>query len=103
MPAWVLPAFLFFVWCWWAVAATVRQAALDARRGLPEGRRGGMSILPVIPLLPLWMWGIAWTFDRIARPWGTILVGVLHLVFAIGLFVSLVRDWLFLRSIDGST
>ncbi len=93
MPAWVLLSFILLVWCLWAVAAAAERAAEEARRGIPVGQRGGVSILPVIPLFPLSLWGAAWVIDRVAHPWGTIAVGVSHVVFALYLTVSLVRDW----------
>ena len=73
----------------------------EAYGGIPEGQRGGVSILPGIPVFPLAFWGIAWMIDRAARPWGTIVIGVAHVVFAMWLIISIARDWRFLRSTDG--
>jgi len=103
MPSWLLGLFFFFVWSLWAVAAVAQRAAEDARRGIPEGQRGGVSFLPVIPVFPAVLWGIAWLIDWAASPWGTVVVGVAHSVFAVCLAVSLVRDYLYLRSLERTT
>ena len=99
MPSWLLASLIFVVWCLWTVAVAQR-AAEDVRRGTPEGQRGGVSILPVIPAFPVVLWGIAWLIDRAIDPWGTWAVGVAHGVFAACLTVSLVRDWQCVRSLD---
>jgi hypothetical protein len=99
MPAWALPVFVFLVWCLWAMAAAAQRGAADARRGIPAEQWGGVSIFPAIPVFPLAFWGIAWLIDHAASPWGTILVGGPHVVFAVCLAVSLVRDVRYLRSL----
>ena len=58
-----------------------------------------MSVIPVIPLCPLVFWGIATLIDLGIDPWGTILVGALHVVFAIVLVISIWRDRLLIRSL----
>lgn len=100
MPPWVLPLFVFIVWCLWALAAAAQCAAEDARRGIPDGQRAGTSLAPAIPVFPLALWGAAWLIDYAASPWGTRLVGGAHAVFAVCLVVSLVRDLRCLRSHD---
>jgi hypothetical protein len=100
VPSWLLALFILVVWCLWAVAVAAQRAVEDARRGIPEGRRGGVSIFPVIPVFPVVLWGIGWLIDRAVSPWGTWAVGVAHGVFAACLAVSLSRDWPCLRSLD---
>jgi len=97
MPWWLLLALIFFVWCLWAVAATAQVAVENARRPLPDGQRSGMSPAPVIPIFPLVLWGVAILIDLVVDPWGTIIFGSLHAVFAAILVVSIVRDWRRLR------
>ena len=99
MPSWLLASLIFVVWCLWTVAVAQR-AAEDVRRGTPEGQRGGVSILPVIPAFPVVLWGIAWLFDRGIDPSGTWAVAGAHGVFAACLVVSLVRGCGYLRSLD---
>lgn len=100
--SWLLALFILVVWCLWVVAAAAQRAAEDARRGIPEGQRGGVSILPVIPVFPVVLWVIAWLIDRAFSPWGTWAIGVAHGVFAAYMAVSLVRDWRCLRTLDGA-
>ena len=71
MPSWLLAWFILLVWCLWAVATAAQHAADAARRGIPKGQRGGVSLLPVIPVYPVLAWGIAFLIDRVANPWGT--------------------------------
>ena len=92
MAWWLLLVFVFFVWCLWAVAATTRVAVENARRPVPNGRPRGMSPAPVIPVFPLVLWGAAKLTDHYIDPWGTIIIGSLHAVYAVILVVSIVRD-----------
>jgi hypothetical protein len=85
-----------------SVVPVAQRAAEDVRRGTPEGQRGGVSILPDIPVFPVVLWGIAWLIDRAIDPWGTWAVAGAHGVFAACLVVSLVRDWRYLRSLAGA-
>jgi len=101
MLPWIFPLFILAVWLLWFDACVIGGAADAARRGIPEGERGGSSILPGIPVFPLTFWGIAWVIDRAASPWGTLVVGAAHVVFAGVLLVTIVRDVRDLRSIDG--
>ena len=101
MPPWLLPLFLILVWGLWVMGCASQRAVEDARRGVPEEQRGGVSIFPGIPVFPLAFWGIAWIIDRAASPWGTVVTGAAHAVFAIWLLISIARDWRHLRSIDG--
>jgi hypothetical protein len=98
MPWWLLLVFIFFVWCLWAVAAAAQVAVENVRQPLPDGQRRGMSPAPVIPVFPLVLWGAAILIDLVVDPWGTIIVGSLHAVYAVILVVSIVRDWWRLRS-----
>jgi hypothetical protein len=100
MPLRALPLFIFAVRCLWAMVAATQRAAADARQGIPAAQRGGVSVFPVIPVFPLGLFGCAWLIDRVAGPWGTILVGAAHVVYAGCLIVSIVRDGRYLRSID---
>lgn len=100
MSSWLLALFILVVWCLWAVVAVAEREAEDARRGIPEGQRGGVSLLPVIPVFPIGLWCIAWLIDRVVSPWGTWIVGSAHGVLAVCLTVSLVRALRCLRSLD---
>jgi len=102
MATWFLPVFLFLVWFLWVIACAGETAVSNARRGIPEGRRGGASVFPGIPVFPLVFWGVAWIIDSVVSPWGSIIVGGAHVVFMILLIVSIVRDLRYLRSIDGT-
>ena len=91
-PPWLLPVLLFAVWSLWAFAAIAELRAKEIRRGTPKEQRGGVSILPVIPFFPLCFWGVARLTDIWLSPWGTVVVGVLHLVLAAAMAFTFVRD-----------
>ena len=98
MPWWLLLLFIFFVWCLWAVAAAAQLAVEDARRPLPNGARRNLSVVPVLPVYPLILWGVAVLLNTVWDQCGTILVGCLHALFAMVLVVSIARDWWRLRT-----
>jgi hypothetical protein len=97
LPAWLLPLFLFCVWFLGAFAAIWEKCAQEVRAGTPPEQRGGVSVLPVIPLFPLFFWGISWLVDRFFRPWGCVGVGALHVILALLMLGTLLRDVRFCR------
>lgn len=101
MPWWVLPLVVFAVWLVAAVAAVAHKAVTEARRGIPPDRRGGVSLLPVIPIGPLGCYGVALLADVIARPCGTVVVGGLHVVWGLWSVGAIVRDVRHLRALGG--
>ncbi|HAK52773.1 MAG TPA: hypothetical protein DCM54_12850 [Gammaproteobacteria bacterium] len=103
IPAWALLMLLFVAWILWMYACTTEVALSEARKGIPEGERKGVSIFPVLPIFPLVFWGIALFIDQFARPWGTNLVAGFHLALSLGWLVSTIRDGRELTKIDGAT
>jgi uncharacterized membrane protein YcjF (UPF0283 family) len=99
----MLPVFLFFTWFVEIVACAAEKAVDGARRGLPEGKRGGVSILPGIVIFPLVFWGIALLIDLVVEPWGTWGIGLFHGVFLVLMIASIVRNWFRLRSLEKDT
>ena len=95
---WLLP-FVVLVWLMWAVAATLQVRVWDVVDPLPNGQPRGMSALPVIPLFPLLLWGLAKLIDHGIAPWGTVAIGSLHVLFALALSISIIRDWYRLRQL----
>jgi hypothetical protein len=100
MSWWLLLLMVFVVWLLWGVAAAAARAVSDARGGIPEGQRGGVSIAPVIPIFPLGFWGAALLADWIAGPWGTVVIGWFHALLGVVFTVSIGRDVWRLRSLD---
>ncbi len=100
--SWILLAFLLLVWFLWVFACAAGVAVADARRGIPEEERRGISVLPGFPLFPLMFWGIALIMDRFVGPWGTYLIGGVHLVLAIKWGAAVIRDSRDLAKIDGT-
>jgi hypothetical protein len=98
MPWWLLLLVVSLTWCLWVVAAVEGRAAADAAKRTPSDKRGGVSILPVIPLFPLVLFGVAKVVDIIADPWGTRVIVILHLLLALALLTSVARDVGRLRS-----
>ena len=100
MPWWGLLIEVFDVWLLWGIAATAGHAALATRHGISEGERGGVSLLPVIPMFPLVFWGAALLVDVVVRPWGTAVVGWFHAALGLLFVVSIIRDCWRLRTLD---
>jgi hypothetical protein len=94
--------FLFAVWCLSIAAAATQVRVEDIRQGTPKELRCSVSILPVIPVFPLFFWIAALFFDqilyKISHSLGTKLIGGLHTVFALILLVSIIRDLRFLQT-----
>ena len=78
-------------------------ALLEARKGIPEGERRRVSILPVIPLFPLIFWGIALFIDQFFMPWGTNAMASIHIILSLVWLVSGIRDIRELSKIEGAT
>jgi hypothetical protein len=96
----LLLAVVFGAWGLLFAAAAANRAFEEARAGVPEAKRGGVSIVPAIPFIPLAFWGAAVLIDRFAAPWGTALIGGLHAVLAVVFAASIGRDWWRIRSLD---
>src|SRR5436190_13812147 len=79
-------------WCLTFIAEVCRTFAEQARSGVPENQRRGVSCAPVLPLLPVGFWLAAFTIDRIAEPWGTVLVGSVHAVAVVLLLGGIGRN-----------
>jgi hypothetical protein len=102
MPWWVLLIEVFAVWCLWGIAAAAERSVEEARRGVSEAQRGGVSIAPIIPAFPLVFWGLALLVDLAVGPWGTRVVGGFHAVLGMVFMASIARDLWRLRSLDAS-
>jgi hypothetical protein len=100
MSWWLLLVEVFVVWFLWVFAAVAGKAVADARRGIPEVHRGGVSILPVLPVFPLAFWGAALAVDLVARPWGTLVIAGFHALLGLVFAGSFARDVWRLRSLD---
>jgi hypothetical protein len=102
MSSWPLLLLITTAWLFWAFATAARLAVEDARRQVPEDQRRGVSLLPVIPVLPLVLWGVALLVDLVAEPWGTRVVGFAHVVMAVLAAGSFVRDLWLVRPLNRS-
>lgn len=103
MPSWALLLLLFIAWVLMLVAAGGGKAVDEARRGVPEGKRGGVSCFPTIPLVPLFMWGVALGIDALAEPWGTWIVASFHGLLILITLVSIVRAVYRLRKLKNDS
>ncbi len=89
MASLLLIAFVFFVWLLWGATAILEKAVKNS--GLPVEKRGGVSLFPIIPIFPLFFWGLAALIDRFYSPWGLQVVAGLHALYAIVLLVFIFR------------
>ena len=87
MTWWTLLALVTVTWLLWTVGATIGLWA-DIRRGRrpPDA---SVSLAPILPLFPLFFFGIAAFANWFAWPWGTRLVGGLHVVLSIVFLIAI--------------
>lgn len=85
MTKWTLLVFIFFAWLLCLIPALLEKMIQNAQ--LPLYKRGGVSIVPIIPFAPLLLWGIAMGIDYVISPWGTRIIGGLHVALA---FIAIV-------------
>ena len=100
---WLLLGFLLLVWLLWLAASMSEVALSEAKKGVPEGERRGVSILPGFPLFPIVFWGIALLIDAFADPWGTYMVAGIHVVLGARWGASTVRDTRALARLEDTT
>jgi hypothetical protein len=91
IPAWALLILLFVAWTLWLFACMAEVALAEARKGIPEAERRGVSILPGMPIFPLVFWGIALFIDLFVKPWGTNVVAAIHLALSLVWLISAIR------------
>lgn len=99
---WILLVAIITVWILWVIAAMFQIAIVDTRTPQADGKRRGMSVAPVIPLVPVALWGVAAIVDHFITPWGTIVIGSAHAVFGAALTASIVKDAVILQRIKRS-
>jgi hypothetical protein len=85
------------------LAAAAQLAVEDRQRGLSEGERRGVSIVPIIPVYPLAIWGFALLLDMVADPWGNWIIGSIHVLVSTIALTSIARDTWRLRSLHKPT
>ena len=100
MNALVLLAVVFAAWVAWCAAGIAQVKLEDARRGVPKAERRGSTSLPIIPLLPLAVWGVALLIDLAADPWGTWVVGSIHATWLAVNMGFVARDTRRLRALE---
>jgi len=90
--------------CWslglFAVLPAGKLAIEDVKNDVPKDKRRGVSILPIIPLFPLLLWGITlglnhWISDKII-----LIVILAHLLLILFCIFTLVRDFRNLHQIE---
>lgn len=90
---------VFAVWLLGGIASAAGHAFEAARRGIPEGQRGGATLAPLVPVVPLAFWGAALLADFAVGPWGTVVVGWLHAALGVVFAGTIARNWRRLRTL----
>jgi hypothetical protein len=88
-------ALLLLILVAWVVgiySGLMRQAAAQARRSMTQEPRMGVSLFPVIPLIPFAIWGIALLVDLAVDPWGTAVVAAIHAAWLVLALLAIGRD-----------
>ena len=77
--------FIFFVWIVMAITSVLEHKA--------KQYSGGVSLFPIIPLMPLVAWGLAWGLNLWREGLGFRIVGWLHILLLGVLLISGIK-WL---------
>ena len=85
----LLPIFIFVVWFFWIPVCIWHRAA--------KGDFGGTSVLPGIPIFPLFFWGLAGLLNWFQDGLGLKIVGGLHILLLLFYFVSAVKSLYLIR------
>ncbi len=96
----MLPIVLFVGWIAIHFAAVGERAVEDAKAGVPEDQRGGVTFLPGIPLMPLFFWYIAYGGDSLFYPWGSVSFMAIHIIFLIWAVYHIVKYSFILKQIE---
>lgn len=97
MPTWINLGLVFGAWMLFVVWGLAQHAVENAH--LPKEQRGGVSVLPAFPIMPLAIWGLASIIDMVVEPWGTAVIGVLHGIVSVILIGLIVRECWRLRAL----
>jgi hypothetical protein len=75
---WMLCIVIFACWvCFIALGATA-VSFRNAVEKVPVGQEHGFSAAPIVPVLPMLLFGIAKCVDHFLPPWGTLVIEALH-------------------------
>lgn len=99
MSPWLLLLMLTVVWAINLCGAVMSAHVDDTRNPVPDGSKRGVSVFPAVLMLFV-AWAIALVSDCFAKPWGSYVVGGIHVIFGLVMVPLLVRDLRFLRSGD---
>ena len=69
MAWWVLLIVVWIVWLLWCVGAINGKVLFNARNRVPLDKQGGVSLLPVVPMLPMGFWAFAVCADVVTVHW----------------------------------
>lgn len=92
MSPWTLLLLIFVAWVVYFYSALAQRAVEHARSGRPREQQRGVSLLPVIPLAPLAVWGITLLLDLAVDRWGTVVVAVIHMALLVFALLAIGRD-----------
>jgi hypothetical protein len=87
MSWWALLTLIMGTWLLWAVGLLIgNRLAIRAGRRPPNA---GVSLAPIIPVFPLFFFGLAVLINWFASPWGTWLVGGFHAMLSVIFLVAI--------------
>ncbi len=96
MTWWLLLIVLMVIWLAWGAAGLLELKAQKL-----EGKRppdAGFSIVPVFPLFPVVLFGIAKLIDVFVAPSGSLSIFWLHMALAAAIAVTIARDLFRIRA-----
>src|SRR5437763_353627 len=90
MNRWMLFILVMVAWLLWAAGGLVSLWVGKRQWRLPADR--GFSFLPIFPIVPILFFGTAMLLDAAFAPWGTRIIGTLHIILIALVMISVIRD-----------
>jgi hypothetical protein len=90
MSWWLLFIFVTLTWFAWCAGAILELKADKLEGKCPPD--AGCSLVPIVPLYPLALFGIAMLLDKFLTPWGTRIILWFHIALGILFAAAIIRD-----------
>ena len=95
----ILPIIISISWFVFILVPAGNLAVEDAKKGIPENERRGVSILPIFPVVPVILWVLTYWIDKHINLLSEIIISI-HILLLIVAITCLVRSHKKLKQIE---
>ena len=92
MPPWPFILHLLATWAVWHIACVAQVRREERGRGVADDDRRFVSAMPGVWLFPLLFVLATYLIGEVVNPWGTWIIGAIHVVFFVVLLGSIAID-----------